>query len=51
MDGAWIDMTKRKLPVPNEFIQQVFEKFPRSTDFNGQLPIEYNRLLKLITSQ
>ena len=33
IDGAWIDMTKRKLAIPNEFIQNIFESFPRSADF------------------
>ncbi len=33
MDGAWIDMTKRRLAMPPEFIQKVFEDFPRSEDF------------------
>lgn len=34
IDGAWIDMVKRKLAVPNEFIQNIFESFPRSPDFD-----------------
>jgi acyl-CoA thioester hydrolase len=38
MDGAWIDMTKRKLAIPNEFIQRVFENFPRADDFLWQTP-------------
>lgn len=33
IDGAWIDMTKRKLIIPNEFIQNIFESFPKSSDF------------------
>ena len=33
IDGAWLDMVKRKLAVPNEFIQSIFESFPRSADF------------------
>jgi len=33
MDGAWIDMAKRKLAIPNEFIQKVFDDFPRANDF------------------
>jgi acyl-CoA thioester hydrolase len=33
MDGAWIDMTKRKLAIPNDFIQQVFADFPKAEDF------------------
>jgi acyl-CoA thioester hydrolase len=33
IDGAWIDLKKRKLAVPNEFIRKIFENFPRSEDF------------------
>lgn len=33
IDGAWIDMAKRKLAKPNDFVQQIFESFPRSPDF------------------
>lgn len=33
VDCAWIDMTKRKLTVPPEFIQKIMESFPRSEDF------------------
>ena len=33
IDGAWIDLTKRKLAIPSPFIKSVFEKFPRSFDF------------------
>jgi len=33
IDGAWIDLEKRKLAVPNEFIQKIFESFPKSSDF------------------
>ncbi|MCA4894508.1 MAG: hypothetical protein ING84_05815 [Cytophagales bacterium] len=33
MDGAWIDMTKRKLAVPNDFIRQVFADFSKAEDF------------------
>lgn len=33
IDGAWMDLTKRKLAVPGEFIAQIFEQFPRSQDF------------------
>ncbi|HEX5167693.1 MAG TPA: thioesterase family protein, partial [Cyclobacteriaceae bacterium] len=33
VDGAWIDMSKRKLTVPNEFIQAVFSTIPKSEDF------------------
>ena len=33
IDGAWIDLVKRKLAVPGEFITHVFEKFPKSADF------------------
>lgn len=33
IDGAWLDLDKRKLAVPDEFIRHVFEQFPRSEDF------------------
>jgi acyl-CoA thioester hydrolase len=33
IDGAWIDMAKRKLAVPNEFIQKIFSSFPKSPEF------------------
>lgn len=33
IDGAWIDLTKRKLAIPSPLIKSVFEKFPRSLDF------------------
>ena len=33
VDGAWIDMVKRKLAMPNEFIQNIFDQFPKAADF------------------
>lgn len=33
VDCAWIDIIKRKLAVPDEFIRQIVESFPRSDDF------------------
>lgn len=33
IDGAWIDMDKRKLAVPNEFIIDAFKHFPKAEDF------------------
>lgn len=33
IDGAWIDLVKRKLAVPGEFIRHVFEKFPKAAEF------------------
>jgi acyl-CoA thioester hydrolase len=33
IDAAWIDLTKRKLTVPGEFVQAMFENCPRSEDF------------------
>jgi acyl-CoA thioester hydrolase len=33
VDGAWIDLSKRKLAVPNEFIQNIFSGFPKSAEF------------------
>src|SRR5688572_11064548 len=31
--GAWIDLIKRKLTVPGEFITHIFAEFPKATDF------------------
>jgi hypothetical protein len=33
MDGAWIDVTKRKLAVPDAYVQKIFDDFPKSGDF------------------
>jgi acyl-CoA thioester hydrolase len=33
VDGAWIDTEKRKLTVPNNFIQKIFSTIPKSSDF------------------
>jgi acyl-CoA thioester hydrolase len=33
VDCAWIDMSKRKLAIPNEFIRNIVAAFPRSDDF------------------
>jgi acyl-CoA thioester hydrolase len=33
VDGAWIDLVRRKLAAPNEFIQTVFKDFPMSPEF------------------
>lgn len=33
VDGAWIDLTKRKLAPANDFIRNIFEAFPKSKDF------------------
>lgn len=33
IDGAWMDLSKRKLAVPNEFIRNIFQDFPKSEDF------------------
>lgn len=33
LDGAWMDILARKLAVPDEFIQRVFDDFPKSVDF------------------
>ena len=30
MDGAWIDLKTRKLAVPGDFVQSVFDTFPKS---------------------
>jgi acyl-CoA thioester hydrolase len=33
IDGAWIDLQKRKLAPANEFIRKIFEEFPKSQDY------------------
>lgn len=33
IDGAWIDLVKRKLAIPDPLIISVFEKFPKAADF------------------
>ncbi len=33
IDGAWMDLVKRKLTVPGPFIIDVFNKFPKAADF------------------
>jgi acyl-CoA thioester hydrolase len=33
IDGAWIDLSLRKLAKPNEFISNIFSEFPKSQDF------------------
>ncbi len=34
MDGAWIDLNKRKLTSPNEFILGILAQIPRTSDFS-----------------
>jgi acyl-CoA thioester hydrolase len=36
VDGAWMDVEKRKLASPPEQVFQVFEKMPRPHDFEWQ---------------
>lgn len=36
VDGAWIDIAKRKLAQPPEFVQQVFDKMPKAEEFEWQ---------------
>lgn len=33
MDGAWMDIEKRRLTIPNEFVQKIFDDFPKADDF------------------
>lgn len=33
VEGAWIDIAKRKLAVPNEYIQNLFADFPKAESF------------------
>jgi acyl-CoA thioester hydrolase len=38
IDGAWIDLSKRKLAPPPDFIKTIFEDFPKSQDFQLVIP-------------
>jgi acyl-CoA thioester hydrolase len=40
MDGAWIDISKRKLAIPNPYIQKIFEEFPRAQEFSWGDPLK-----------
>jgi len=33
IDGAWLDLIKRKLVVPNELVQSIFASFPKTPDY------------------
>lgn len=33
MDGAWLDLVKRKLAAPPDFVVEIFKSFERSRDF------------------
>lgn len=33
IEGAWMDLVKRKLAAPNEFVRSIFERYPRAEDF------------------
>lgn len=33
IDGAWMDLVKRKLVVPDQLIAGIFQKFPKTEDF------------------
>jgi acyl-CoA thioester hydrolase len=37
MDGAWINLKSRKLAIPGEFIQSVFDLFPKSDNLKMEL--------------
>ncbi len=37
LDGAWIDIVKRKLATPNEFIQKIFSDYPKADGFEWAL--------------
>ncbi len=38
LDGAWIDIVKRKLAVPDDYVRTIFEDFPRDKDFSWVEP-------------
>jgi len=33
LDGAWLDLERRKMAKPNEFIQNIFQQIPKSPEF------------------
>lgn len=38
IDGAWMDLDKRKLAEPNDVIIHAFDQFPKSEDFELIVP-------------
>lgn len=40
LDGAWIDMTKRKLAIPDTTIQKIFDGFPKADAFEWTEPVK-----------
>jgi len=40
LDGAWIDLEKRKLGIPGSLIKEVFDDFPKSEDYQLILKTE-----------
>ena len=40
MDGAWIDIVKRKLAIPDPFIQKIFDNFPKAEEFSWADPLK-----------
>lgn len=38
VDGAWMDLVKRKLTVPNDFIQGIFAAIPKAEGFEFMVP-------------
>jgi acyl-CoA thioester hydrolase len=38
IDGAWMDLSLRKLTKPNAFISNIFSQFPRAHDFQWSQP-------------
>ncbi len=39
LDGAWIDIVKRTLAVPDEYVRKIFDDFPKAKDFQVIIPI------------
>jgi acyl-CoA thioester hydrolase len=38
IDGAWMDLVKRKLTVPNDFVKSIFADYPKAPDFEWLTP-------------
>jgi len=43
IDGAWMDLERRKLTVPPEFIQTIFRAIPQPPEFEW---LQYNQQLR-----
>jgi acyl-CoA thioester hydrolase len=41
VDVAWIDLLRRKLTVPPDFVREIFDRFPKTPDFQWvEVPVK-----------